>query len=120
MPFTGTGVDLWPGGTGSKTLRTAALGGVSGGRAEDAWEGAGELKCSLLSRVRRCDPMDCSPPGSSIHGTSQARILQRVAISSSTGSSQPRDQTWGSRIGRHSLPLSHQGSQDGDKAMEQG
>ena len=40
-----------------------------------------------------CDPMDCSPPGSSVRGTSQARILQWVAISFSRGSSRPRDQT---------------------------
>ena len=40
-----------------------------------------------------CDPMDCSPPGSSIHGILQARILEWVAISFSRGSSQPRDQT---------------------------
>ena len=40
-----------------------------------------------------CDPMDCSPPGSSVHGISQARILEWVAISFSRGSSQPRDQT---------------------------
>ena len=40
-----------------------------------------------------CDPMDCSSPGSSVHGISQARILEWIAISSSTGSSQPRDQT---------------------------
>ena len=39
------------------------------------------------------DPMDCSPPGSSIHGILQARILEWVAISSSRGSSQHRDQT---------------------------
>ena len=38
-----------------------------------------------------CDPMDCSPPGSSVHGISQARILEWVAISLSRGSSQPRD-----------------------------
>ena len=37
--------------------------------------------------------MDCSPPGSSVHGISQARILEWVAISSSRGSSWPRDQT---------------------------
>ena len=37
-----------------------------------------------------CDPMDCSPPGSSVHGISQARILDWVAISSSRGSSRPR------------------------------
>ena len=40
-----------------------------------------------------CDPMDCSPPGSSIHGIFQARILEWVAISFSRGSSRPRDQT---------------------------
>ena len=39
------------------------------------------------------DPMDCSLPGSSVHGISQARILEWVAISFSRGSSQPRDPT---------------------------
>ena len=39
-----------------------------------------------------CDPMDCSPPGSSLHGILQARILEWVAMPSSRGSSQPRDQ----------------------------
>ena len=36
--------------------------------------------------------MDCSPPGSSVHGIFQARILESVAVSYSRGSSQPRDQ----------------------------
>ena len=40
-----------------------------------------------------CDPMDCSPSGSSVHGISQARILEWVAISSSRGSSWARDRT---------------------------
>ena len=40
-----------------------------------------------------CNPMDCSPPGSSVHGILQARILEWAAISSSRGSSQPRDRT---------------------------
>ena len=40
-----------------------------------------------------CNPVDCSPPGSSVHGISQARILEWVAISYSRGSSQARDQT---------------------------
>ena len=40
-----------------------------------------------------CDPMDCSLPGSSVHGIFQARILEWVAISFSRESSQPRDQT---------------------------
>ena len=38
-----------------------------------------------------CDPRDCSSPGSSVHGIFLARILECVAISSSRGSSQPRD-----------------------------
>ena len=45
-----------------------------------------------------CDPMDCSPPGSSVHGIPQARILERVAMPSPRGSSQPRDLTHVSRI----------------------
>ena len=40
-----------------------------------------------------CDPMDCSPPGSSVHGILQARILEWVAISFSRWSSWPRDWT---------------------------
>ena len=45
-----------------------------------------------------CDPVDCSPPGSSVHGILQARILEWVAISFSRGSSQPRDRTHVSHI----------------------
>ena len=40
-----------------------------------------------------CDPMDCSPPDSSVHGILQARILEWVAIPFSRGSSWPRDWT---------------------------
>ena len=40
-----------------------------------------------------CDPMNCSPPASSIHGILQARILEWVAISCSRGPSWSRDQT---------------------------
>ena len=47
-----------------------------------------------------CNPLDCSLPGSSVHGMSQARILECIAISFSRGSSQPRDQTCVSCIGR--------------------
>ena len=60
------------------------------------------------------DPIDYSPPGSSAHGILQARILEWVAISSSRGSSWPRDRvyaSWGSCSGRQFLyPLSYQGS----------
>ena len=45
-----------------------------------------------------CDPLDCSLPGSPIHGIFQARILEWVAISFSRGSSWPRDQTQVSHI----------------------
>ena len=38
-----------------------------------------------------CDPMDCSPPDSSVHGILQARILEWVAISFSRVSSRPRN-----------------------------
>ena len=40
-----------------------------------------------------CNPVDCSPPGSSVHGILQARRLQWVAMPSSRGSSRLRDQT---------------------------
>ena len=49
----------------------------------------------VLSRFRRVHlcvtPMDCSPPGSSVPGILQARILEWVAMPFSRGSSQPRD-----------------------------
>ena len=58
-----------------------------------------------------CDPTDCGSPGSSDHGILQARILEWVAISSSRGSSWPRDQAQDSCHLLHwqadSLPLSH-------------
>ena len=82
--------------------------------------------CYLLSRVWFCDLMDCSLPGSSVHGILQARILEWIAILFSRGSSQPRDQTWVSLIaGRfftiwataeaHKLPIS---SYYGEKAQK--
>ena len=43
--------------------------------------------------VTLCDPMDCSLPGSSIHGIFQASVLEWVAISFSKESSRPRDET---------------------------
>ena len=44
------------------------------------------------------NPMDCSPPCSSVHGIFQVRVLEWVAISSSRGSSQPRDRTQVSHV----------------------
>ena len=45
---------------------------------------------SLQSCPTLCDPMDCGPPGSSVHGILQARILKWVAVPSSRGSSRFR------------------------------
>ena len=45
-----------------------------------------------------CNTLDCSPPGSSVHGILQARILEWVAISFSRGSSRPRDWKCISRV----------------------
>ena len=57
------------------------------------------------------DPTDCSLPGSSIHGILKAGILEWVAIVFSRRSSQPRDRTHVSCIGRWVLlPLHHLGS----------
>ena len=54
-----------------------------------AWLCAHSLQsCPIL-----CSPIDCSPPGSSVHEILQARILERVAMLSSRGSSQPKDWT---------------------------
>ena len=47
----------------------------------------------LHSCLTLCDPVEDSPPGSSIHGILQARILEWVAMPSSRGSSRPRDRT---------------------------
>ena len=56
-----------------------------------------------------CDPVDCNPPGSSVHRIFQTRILEWVAISSSRGSSWPRDQNWASCFGRRILYRLSQG-----------
>ena len=48
---------------------------------------------SRFSRLTLCSPMDCSLPGSSVHGILQARIREWDTMPSSRGSSQPRDRT---------------------------
>ena len=53
---------------------------------------------SLPSFLSLCGLMDWSPPGSFVHGIPQARILEWVAMPSSRGLSQPRDQTHTSSI----------------------
>ena len=66
---------------------------------------------SLQLCLTLCDPIDCGPLGFSVREILQARILEWVAISSSVGSSQPKDRAHISCIGRRILlPLSHLGS----------
>ena len=69
--------------------------------------------CSLVTKScpTRCNPMNCNPPDSFVHGIFQARILQWVAISFSRRSSWLRNQIHVSWIGRQILYwLSHMGS----------
>ena len=61
-----------------------------------------QWSCIAQSCLTLRNPMDCSLPGSSIHGIFQARVLEWVAISFSRGPSRPRDRTQVSHIaGRH-------------------
>ena len=102
----------------------------------------GDAVCDELCLVTKscpslCVPMDCSPPGSSVHRILQARTLEWVAISSSKVSSQLRDRTYISYVGRQilyhratwdepadSLPAGNpgwgvsSGGQDGSQAQE--
>ena len=72
----------------------------------------------LFSRLvvsNSLQPLDCSPPGSSVHGISPARILEWAAISFSRGSSltqgsNPRIEPVSPALQVNSLPLSHHGS----------
>ena len=68
---------------------------------------------SLQSCPRLCNPLDCNPPGSSVHGILQARIREWAAMPYSRGSFQPRNQTQISHVYLHwqqgSLPLAPTG-----------
>ena len=64
----------------------------------DVRAGGGGLVTQLCRTL--CNPMDCSPTGSSVHGILQTRILEWVAIPFSRGSSQPKDWTYISCISR--------------------
>ena len=59
----------------------------------EAWRQELCKQIIVLSRVRLCDPMDCNPPDSSVHGIFQTRMLEWVAISYFKESSWPRDWT---------------------------
>ena len=60
-----------------------------------AWPLSHSLDCvlSCFSSAWLCNPMDCSPPGSSVYGIFQGRLLEWVAMPCSRRSSQPRDRT---------------------------
>ena len=64
-----------------------------------------------------CDPMDCSPPGSSVHGILQARILEWVTMPSSRGSSWPRDWVPGNQNKHNGGLFSHYPSRNKRKYM---
>ena len=64
------------------------------------WSNYYSVLCTVIqSCLTLWDPMDCSPPGFSVHGISQTRILEWVAIPFSRESSWPRDRTWVSCVG---------------------
>ena len=71
------------------------------------------VQFNVLIRVQLCDPMGCSPPGSSVHGASHAGILEWVATPSSRGSPDPGIEHVSPvtpALQADSLPLSHCGS----------
>ena len=68
------------------------------------------LVVQSLSCIQRCDPVDCGPPGSSVHGIFQTRMLEWDAISFSRGFSWTGIGTCLLYWQADSLPLSHQGS----------
>ena len=81
--------------------RGPALGVGLGVYGATCWGVKHRLLCPFAqSCLPLCNHVDCSLPGSSIHGILQARILEGVVISFSRGSSQPKDQTQDSCIGR--------------------
>ena len=65
---------------------------------------------SLQLCLTLCDPMDCSPAGSSVHGILQERILEWVAMPSSKDLPDPRIKPRSPALQADSLPLSLQGS----------
>ena len=76
--------------------RRQGKGGLQWGpQTEGAKAGVSEVQVLVAqSYPTLCNPMDCSLPGSSVHGILQARILKWVALPFSRGSSWLRDRTW--------------------------
>ena len=74
-------------------MGTGREGGREGKEGESENQGWTQMCVSCSSSPTLCDPVNCSPPGSFVHGILQAKMLEWVAISFSKRSSQPRDQT---------------------------
>ena len=72
--------------------------------------------CCLVAKscLTFCDHMDCSPPGSSVYGISQERIVEWVAISFSRASFQPEIEPQSPALRQILLLLSHQGSPESE------
>ena len=92
----------WEGGSGQWIPRSGEISGENWALTEK-WKSLSRVRLSALRQSLPGwwlptgglePPMDCSPPGSSVHGILQARILERVAMPSSRGCSWPRDGTW--------------------------
>ena len=71
---------------------------------------AAAADCSLQLCLTLCNPMDCSPPGSSVHGILQARILEWLAIPSSRSLPNPGMELGLPHLQADALPLSQLGS----------
>ena len=95
-----------PKGSGDKERSVTVRAGATKGRKKREWTHE-----PLSHGPALCNPMDWGPPGSSVHGILQARILECIANPFSWGSSWPRDRTQVSHIA-DKIPyhLSHQGS----------
>ena len=92
LPFPPPG-DLPDPGIDSKSPMPPVLAGILYSATREVLKPSCLHTKSLQSCTTLCNSINCSPPGSSVHGILQARILEWVAVPSSTGSSQPRDPT---------------------------
>ena len=70
----------YPRDTGFKTIFLGVKGGM-----RLTLKALKRMHAQLLSYVQLCNPVDCSPPGSSVHGIIRARILEQVAMPTSKG-----------------------------------
>ena len=90
-------------------LQRSARDPVQSEGAQNLLPGKPHSCCAVLKLYPTlCNPQDCRPPGSLVHGILQATMVKWVAIHFSRGSSQPRDQTWVLHCRQILYHLSHQ------------